>query len=99
NNRIAIKTTLDKQAFNSKNRIEFFINDFYEGEIHDGKSYLSYNTFNEDGTVTVKTNFTETPNVGDEVKVVLTNVDSTLYPNIDANTLIYRTTITADMLK
>lgn len=98
-NRIAIKTTLDKQAFNSKNRIEFFINDFYEGDIHDGKSYLSYNTFNEDGTVTVKTNFTKTPKVGDEVKVVLTNVDSTLYPNIDANTVIYRTTITADMLK
>lgn len=98
-NKIAIKTTLDKETFDSENRIMVYINGVYEGEIYNGKSYYSYNTYNADNTITVKTNFTTQPKVGDEVKVILSAGKPGWRHSVDRGEVLYRTTITQDMLK
>ncbi|MDU4091778.1 MAG: glycoside hydrolase family 18 protein [Pantoea sp.] len=99
NGRVAIKTTLDKETFNAEKRIVIYINDTYEGEIYNGKSYYSYNTYYDDGGVTVKTNFTAEPKVGDEVRVVLATGKPNASHIVESSRLLKSIFITEDMLK
>lgn len=98
-NRFAIKTTLSKEDFNSEKRIMIYLNGVYQGETYNGSAYYSTRTFNDNGTVTVKTNFNETPKVGDTVKVVLADGEPGWAHSVDTGELLYQATITEEMLK
>ncbi|GLR09975.1 glycoside hydrolase family 18 protein [Mixta theicola] len=99
NGRVAIKSTVHNKTYNDLNRVMFYINGFYEGEMYKGKAYYSYKTVNNDNSVTIKTNFKKEPKVGDVVKVVLAEGKPGQSRNVKNDKVLYQTSITKDMLK